>query len=282
MGIFDIFTGAPAKKAAEQQRGYLSGIGTQNTAAVDSGLNSSLAALGQGYDTGTQSINQGYGDASGFLNQGATAARSAYDPLTALGGKYGGATTMALNSLGVNGQAGTDAARSAFQAGPAYQWNMDQGLEGINRRRAAGGMLNSGNADRDAQTFGAGLASNEYNNWMQQLLGFTNPELGATAGAASGLAGIETGLGQNQANLANNRGTMLADLAKVYGQNQMGANMGAAGMKVGANTQLAQPYANTYKQEADAQTAGSGAMWGGLLGLANIGTQPGVMKKMWG
>ena len=271
MGLMDVFTGKPAKEAAAQQRMYLGQVGNTNNSAIDTGLNTSLAALGTGYGTATGGVNQAYGDASGALNTGADAARSAYDPLAALGGKYGGATTMALNALGVNGQQGQTDARSAFTAGPAYNWNMEQGLEGINRRRAMGGMLDSGNADRDAQTFGAGLASNEYDKWMGQLLGFTNPELAATSGTATGLAGIETGLGQNQAGLATGRGAMLADLAQRYGTQQAGVQTGAANAKVGSSTALAQPYANTYKQEGDASMAGSGALWGAGLGLANLG-----------
>ncbi len=165
MGLFDIFTGKPAKEAAAQQRAYLGQIGTQNNSAIDSGLTNSLGALGTGYNTGTGAVNQAYGDASGYLNQ----AGAAYDPLAALGGKYGGATTMGLNALGVNGAQGQQDARAAFQAGPAYNFNLEQGLESINRRRNMGGMLDSGNADRDAQTFGAGLASNEYDKWVSGL-----------------------------------------------------------------------------------------------------------------
>jgi len=286
MGLFDIFTGAPAKKAAEQakqaagqQRSYFDQVGGANTAAIEGGLDLSLGALTQGYNTGAGAVGQGYSDASGYLNSGAGAARAAYDPLKALSSKYGGATTMALNSLGVNGAQGQADARGAFQAGPAYNFNMEQGLEAINRRRAAGGMLDGGNADRDAQTFGAGLASNEYDKWMNQLLGFTSPELAATSGTATGLAGIETGLGQGQAGLATQRGSMMADLAQRYGTGQAGLQTGAANAKVGSALALAQPYANTYKQEADAskyaadaQMAGSKNMWGLGMNLASLGT----------
>lgn len=266
MGIFDLFTGKPAKEAANQQRIFLGQTQANNAGIVDNGLNTSLAALGTGYNTATGAVGQGYGDASSYLNTGANAARSAYDPLAALSGKYGGATTMALNALGVNGPQGQADARATFQAGPAYETNLTQGLDAINRRRAAGGMLDSGNADRDAQVFGAGLASNEYDKWMGQLLGFTNPELSATSGTATGLAGIETRLGQNQAALATNRGSMLADLAQRYGTQQAAVQTGAANAKVGNSTALAQPYAKTYGDEAQAELTGSKNMWG--LGMA--------------
>jgi hypothetical protein len=263
MGLFDVFTGGPSKEAANAQRLIAAQAKNENIGTIDRGLNTSLANLTQGYNTGAGAINQGYSDASGSL----TNAGTFYDPLASLGTKYGGATTTALNALGVNGQPGMDAARSAFSASPAYEWNRDQGLEAINRRRNAGGMLDSGNADRDAQTFGAGLASNEYNTWMNNLLGFTNPELAATAGAATGRANI----GTQQAGLATGRGAMLADLAQRYGTGQAGLNTGAANAKVGNTNTAANTYNQTYKQEADAEMAGSGALWSAGLGLANLG-----------
>jgi hypothetical protein len=297
MGIFDVFTGNAQKKAAEQQRNYLSGVKndvsgyfgdarTANTGAINTGYGDANTALTGGYNTGTGAINTGADSALSSLGSGASEAQgylsgasAAYNPLDALSSKYGGATTMALNSLGVNGQAGTDAARSAFQTGPAYDFNMTQGLDAINRRRNMGGMLDSGNADRDAQTFGAGLASNEYNTWMNNLLGFTNPEASVTGTAATGRAGVGTNqaniansLGINQAGVEGQRGTMLANLASQYGQGRAGLATGQAGAEVANNNNyasgmsnaalnIASPYAGTYKQEADAKTAGSANLW---------------------
>lgn len=297
MSIFDAFTGRPMREAARNTRGYLDRTRGENMGYIDDGQRASLANIGSGagmaryylsdgYYTGRDAINEGAGQGYGFLNQGAVGARGAldnargaYDPLAALGGKYGGATTLALNALGVNGADGTAAAREAFQFSPGYEFNRDQGLEAINRRRNAGGMLDSGNADRDAQTFGAGLASQEYNGWLSNLLGFTNPELSATSGAATGRAGIdtrladlETTLGQNRTNIANSRAGMLSDLARTYGQNMgtsytnegtalAGINTGAAGQRVAANNALIQPYTNSYTQEGQAQMQGTQNLW---------------------
>ena len=306
MGIFDIFTGDAQKEAASNTRSYLSGVKsdltsmygdtlTNNNAAVSNGYNAARDSLSGAYGTATNATNTGANSALSALGSGAsnaqgylTNAGNAYNSLDALSSKYGGATTMALNSLGVNGQAGTDAARSAFQTGPAYNFNMDQGLEAINRRRNAGGMLDSGNADRDAQNYGAGLASNEYNTWMNNLLGFTNPEASVTGQAASGRAGVATNqaniantLGINQAGVESNRGSMLSSLASQYGQNTANLNTGQAGAEVSnnnnyasgvANTALsvASPYTATYKNEADAETAGSSNLWNMGLKVASL------------
>lgn len=252
MGFLDALTGKSQQEAANMARIAAAQGKKENTGFINTGLDNSLSALGTAQTGATGAVNQGYSDATGFLNN----ANAAYAPVSALGEKYGGASTMALNALGVNGQPGMETARSAFTAGPAYQFNMDQGLEAINRRRAAGGMLDSGNADRDAQTFGAGLASNEYDKWMNNLTGFTNPELAATANAAGGVATNErTGAG-----MATARGGMLADLEKWYGGGVAGLEQGAVGQRMGNTNNATNANINSFNREADAKTAASGNM----------------------
>lgn len=304
--LTDAFTGNPAKEAAAKTQSYLSDVGNKNTAAINTGAATATGAVNSATQAGRDDLGFGYGAATGAANAGADsaqgylangnaaagmyydAARGAYAPVSALAGKYGGATTLALNSLGVNGAAGTAAARDAFKAGPAYEFNLDQGLESINRARNKAGGLASGNTDRAAQDYGAGLASNEYDKWLGNLLGFTNPELSATTSAATGVAGLDaqqagqqTQFAQNQADTETGRAAMLADLASKYGTAGAGvetgagqslANIatGAAGQTVASGTGLAQPYANTYGQEAAAAQQGSGNLWNlaGNVGVA--------------
>lgn len=314
--LTDAFTGAPAKEAAAKTQAYLSGVGSSNTGVINAGRDNAVGAiqggavagrdaLSTGYGAGVDATNAGYDAAGNALTGGYNAGNSYYDqaagaykPLSDLATKYGGATTLGLNALGVNGAAGTDAARDAFKAGPAYEFNLDQGIEAINRRRNMGGMLDSGNADRDAQVFGAGQASNEYDKWLGNLLGFTNPELAATQGAASGVAGVRgqqagaaNAFGVNMAGNDTGRAAMLADLAKNYGNtsanleatagnNLAGVYQGAAGQQVGQSTALAKPYADTYGQEAAAQQQGSANLWNlginaGKLAAGGLGSKAG-------
>lgn len=294
MGVFgDLFNGDSQKDAAAATRSYLNLVKQQQSPMIDDAFVRSTGyltdygtqarnALTQGYNAGVGAVNTGATDAQGYITSGAGAAngylegaKGAYTGLNQLGSKYGAATSLALNALGANGAQGQTDARSAFTAGPGYNFNLDQGLEAINRRRAAGGMLNSGNADRDAQVYGAGLASQEYDKWMQSLLGFTNPELSATSGAATGLAG----LGRDQASLANSTGTaqagiaqqraaMLADLGNRYGTNTAGTftsegqNLSNVAQQRAQMFQqlalgIAPQFTKTYKDEADASTAAS-------------------------
>lgn len=293
MSLLDVFTGNAAKKAAQDTRNYLSGVQSQGNADIASGLATATGQVQggysaarpwytQGYDTATGAVNSSTGSALGYLDAGAGAARdalagasAAYDPVSGLADKYGAGTSLYLDALGVNGADAAARARDSFTASPGYNYQVDQALEAINRRRAAGGMLNSGNADTDALTTASGLASQEYNTWLGNLQGLINPELSATTSAASGRAGVATNLanlesqtGQSKASTEANRGSMLANLANTYGTN-MGnsfSNEGntlanltqtATSQKVNLANNVMQPYANTYSAAAKAENEGS-------------------------
>lgn len=367
MGIFDVFTGAPARRAAEQTRAHLSGVQTQGLADIaggygtagqniragtagargdigagyDAAFGYAQPAFGQartdlqgGYGQARDDISGGYGQAQDYLGQAGGAgldalgrartegmgylgqAGGAYDPLSALGAKYGAGTSTYLDALGVNGAEGGARAQAAFTPSAGYNFTRDQGIEAINRRRNAGGMLNSGNADRDATDYASGLASKEIGGWMDRLGGLVNPELQATSGAATGRAGAFTGMaelarslgvsetqlaqvlgvagagsaerggislgqlatgqgtalgglsergGTSLGQLATGQGTALGGLASNEGMNLANIATGQARDTTGLRTNLAQPYTNTYGQEAAAQQQGSGNLWS--LGL---------------
>lgn len=189
-------------------------------------------ALYDAYKTeGTSNINAGYDTARSDLE----GARSAFAPLSSLAQKYGAGTDLYLDALGANGAAGNTRATGAFQAGPGYQFALDQGLQALNRRRAAGGMLDSGNADLDAIRFGTGLADQTYGDWLTRLSDLVNPELSATSGAASGQAGIQGGL----ASLATGRASDLTNILGTTTSGLAGANnLQAQGEAAGARNLL--------------------------------------------
>lgn len=136
-----------------------------------------LGELQQGYDT----AKDAFGKADSF-----------YEPYA---GRAEQGASMYANALGLNGIGGNEAARSAFQSGPGYGFQMDQGLQALFRRRAAGGMLNSGNADADTLRFSQGLADSTWNGWQDRLAGLGSQGVGiagARAGIQQGLAGLAT------------------------------------------------------------------------------------------
>lgn len=204
MSFWDNLTGKTAQRAAEE--------------------NKRLIAQHQADSTGF--LDRGFAGASGALNEAA----GAYGPLAALGQKYGLGTDLYLDALGTGGAAGTQRAQDAFTAGPGYQWQVDQGMDAINRRRAAGGMLNSGNADLDALTYGQGLAKQEYSGWLDRLGGMISPELAATSGAASGVAGANTNLANLYQTDATSRVGLSGNVASgTADANNMSAQAGMAG-----------------------------------------------------
>src|SRR5690606_35875395 len=125
-------------------------------AAANAGIKKGLKKAGQ-------SINQGVDT----YNQFATQAGAKFDPFLSTGVA---GNEMFGNALGLNGPAGNKAALDAFQTGPGYQFQVDQGLQALDRGAASRGMLSSGNLLQAEQKFGSDLANQEYQNWLKNLL----------------------------------------------------------------------------------------------------------------
>ena len=220
MGLFSIFTGDSAKDAAAENSARLGALKTEGMGYLDAGKTGALGAL--------------------------DSAKGYFDPLTALGQKYGAGTNLYLDSLGVNGAAGNANAVNAFQAGPGYQFGVDQSLDALDRRAASRGMLASGNTTNDTLATVTGLANKEYGSWQDRLGGLVSPELSATGASASGLAGLEAGK------------------APVYTTDAAGRVNLASTVATGQNSQTT--------QAANAEMQGSGNLWGLGLNLAKLGT----------
>lgn len=209
MGLFDIFTGAPAKKAAEENKQLLT----------------------------TNQVN-----GENYLKNGSTAAIGSLDKAAGIYGdlssKYGKATTLGLDALGVNGPEGNTRATAAFQASPGYDWRVSQALDQTNRAAAATGNLAGGNTLAALSDRAGNMANQEYGSWLDRLNGYVSPELSATGGQAAAYGA--------QAPVYTTTANNLATLG----------------------TTTANGIANQNTQAANAEMAGSGNLWG--LGL-NIG-----------
>ena len=212
--FFDtLFGGGAERDAAEKNRALYADYLSKGNTALDSGLTNSLGALGKAGDI--------YGN---------------------LQGKYGAGTSLYLDALGVNGADKAQAAQSSFTNNPGNDAAIKAGLDTLNRRRAAAGMLDSGNADLDALTFGQNLQNQQYNGWLDRLGGLVSPEMTA----ASGAAGNQT----NIANLYQNDATNRIGLQGNYTSGVTGAN----------------------NYEAAGASAGAKNLLGGALSLATLGT----------
>jgi hypothetical protein len=177
------------------------------------------------------------------------------------------ALTMLLNSLGVNGAGGNSAATAAFQNDPGYQSGLTAGLDAINRRRAAAGMLASGNADQDAQTFGQNLQNQQFGNWQQQLASLAG--LGANAtGQSTGQYINTVGAGlQGELGTQNSAFQGLLQAAPTIGQGNIAA---AQAQQAGATNLLGM--GTFLAGTALGGFGGMGSMLGGTPGAAISGS----------
>ena len=241
MGVFDIFSTGPAQQAAAAQTAGLNA--GYNVASGD--INQAIGALNQNYGTAGQQLQTNY--------------TSALQPYLQNYGQAQAGVTQLGNVLGLNGPQGSGQALQTLTNNPGYQFALQQGQGGVNAAAQAGGTGASGNQQIAALQFGQGAATNNYNNYVNQLLPFLGQSNAAAGGInqtyqnlGTGQAGISTGLGNATAgqygNLANlgwqtqtgiGNANANADLAAYNASaNELGAISGflGSGAKVGATT----------------------------------------------
>lgn len=204
----DVFGGDAEKEAAQRNRDALAGYKTE--------------ALGY--------LDKGFSGASGALDQ-------AYQPLAALASKYGAGTDLYLDALGVRGAEGNARATGAFQTAPGYEFQRDQALDAVNRRRAISGMWDSGNTDLDLLKTATGLADQSYNSWLQNLGGLISPELTATQSGSAvkgSLADLYRADASDRVNVASGvtSGNMAANNYEAAGRSTGARNLLGAGLSL--------------------------------------------------
>lgn len=159
------------------------------------------------------------------------------------------------------------------------------------RNASRTGSVNSGGTNLDLQATGQGLANQGWQQYIQNL----QPFLGGASSAASGIAGVDTGLGQginqsfgNQAGLGwqtqtgIGNATANADLAKnAAGANVLGLGMNLAKLGVsGGGSFLGGGLGNALTGGGGGAGGGGGTMGGSLFG-PQMG-QAGPGGSIWG
>ncbi|WP_291869648.1 hypothetical protein [Bradyrhizobium sp.] len=211
-GFFDIlFGGGAEREAAERNRALYDQYGKAGTGYLDAGMTGSRDAL--------------------------ASAKGQFAPLSSL---YNRGSGLYADALGVNGATGNANAQAAFTTSPGYQQGIDAGIDVLNRRRAAGGMLNSGNADIDALTFGQNAQNKEWNNWLSNLGGYDTKAMGA----AGAMAGVDTGLANLYQTDATNR--------------------------IGLQGNITSGNANANQMQAQGEARGASNLLGGIMGGAQM------------
>jgi hypothetical protein len=201
MGLFDLFSSNNEKKAAKAQK---------------AGLNAGRDAAYGELDKGLGAYNQYAGQAQGY-----------YQPYADTSLK---ANSSYADALGLNGADGNARTTAAFQAGPGYEFAMDQGLQQLERRASARGALGGGGLTADSIGYAQGLANQEYGNYLDRLQGLQTQGVGI----AGNQAGIATGQGAaaydtygNRANIGwqAETGKGQADAQYQMSKDQTGANI---------------------------------------------------------
>lgn len=145
----------------------------------------------------------------------------------------------------------TDQTKTAFDnylGSTGYNFQMDQGQRAITGSAAARGILNSGSTAKALTTFGQGLGSSYFNNYIGQL-GNLNTQAANSATQGQNAVSAAGGAGSS--------GGVAAGTAAQNGANTMGgAIAGAAGIAAGAVNNWLAP-----KPAAGGQSSGAEFGW---------------------
>lgn len=214
--------------------------------------------------TGAETANQYYGQGVGFQQ-----------PYMDTGA---GATNQLASMFGPGGAYTQQPSLEQLQTDPGYAFRLQQGQQSMTNAARAGGLAGSGGALKAAARFGAGEASQEYQNAYSRFManraqavqGLQNLA-GTGAGAAqiaTGLAGnVGNALSSNQFNLGSNLGTMASNT----GNTIAGAYTGA--IPTMAALTSANPYGqameNVGQARASGYVGGASALGNALQGPAN-------------
>jgi hypothetical protein len=239
------FSGSAGRKAAMWTAGYLQQLqpqildqlqqGKTEAAGYLTGPGGASEAITGGYGQALQALQQNYGNAAGAYGQ-AGAMEAPVQERNLAG------YDMLGNALGLGGAEGNAAAQAAFQAGPGYQWQVDQATKAADRRAASLGLLTSGNAQEATTNLASNLANQEYGKWVTNLQPFQ--------GASNNLAQSQAQILQNLGNLYGQQGNVTANtygqqaqaLGALYGQeaqNAMTTGESGANAIAGIGSQIA-------------------------------------------
>ncbi len=86
----------------------------------------------------------------------------------------------------------------SYSGSPGFQFALDQGLDGVNRKMSAGGFNGSGNQLAELTKYGTGLAMQDYGNTLDRLGKLTGQEQAYDLGSTKNANDFTLGMGRNQ------------------------------------------------------------------------------------
>jgi hypothetical protein len=259
MGLFDNLlapfnTSSQDQAAQDQQKSLVAAQAALNP-QLASGRNSLATSLANS----TGAFNTSLGNSTNAANTSLANSTGAYQPLA---NQSNAGVTAYGNATGANGPAGNAAALANFQAGPGYQFNMQQMMQNLLRNQEATGQANSGATNVDTLNQASGIANQGWQNYINNLQPFLN-----TAGtAAGGIAGANA----NTAGLINNANANAAtgiNTANINAGNQTNQNFTTQGNAAyGTNVGIGNAQAQA---DLAPLTAGQN-IWGAGMNLARM------------
>lgn len=271
MSFFGSLTGSTQRKdirrGLQQSTEAMNKGNEEATNFLNTGYGQANTQLATGLQRSNQQISTGYGqarsDVLGNTSAALKGANSALQPYAAQGQR---ANTMYGNALGINGTGARGAAQNTYMNDPIMEQLMASSDKNIFQRYNAGGMGDSG-ASRAAVLQGR---YDNYGNWLDRLNG-----QGQQGFAAAGQ------MGQNTANIYQNRGNALAGLAtgradrlssntNSYTGMQAGNRVNRANALASNRINLANGNANNITGAASAVANTRGMGWQNALNLGSM------------
>ncbi len=205
---------AGAESALRQAMAGQTGVLTQGAqdalSSVRGGFDTARGDVTQGLDAGLSALRQGVETGRGDIAAASESAIGRYDPYSQAGQ---GALEREAALTGAMGPEAQAAAFASYSESPGQAYMREQQEKALLRSEAALGGLGGGNVRTALQEQAAGIASQNYQQDLENLRSLA----GRGQQAAGAQAGLETQAGQN-----------LSQLAMVGGQTELGAQQGAA------------------------------------------------------
>lgn len=260
-----------AEAAAEQQRA----LGQQASNII-----------GSAYSGAREELVQGSADQQRYLGNAASMFGNEADYMRGLGQtldqRYAGQREAGDAALARLQAALLGGDMSGFTESPGYQFRMREGQKAIERAAAARGDFGSGSNLKALTEYGQGVASQEYGDYLQRLLGLQQVGAQATSQSAqTALAsqGMRSALLGQQAGYMGQRGAVAGALGNNLANLLTGTRANQANALTGAGTQALQYQLAGNQAQADmwsnlGNTAQQAAMMYAMFGGSGTQTQP--------
>lgn len=264
-----LLAGNAQKAAASEAARQAQIAGDQGAQAISGAGQGAAADLTAGRDAGLANYDQALSDARGYQ--------------AGLGGLYaqeragGQQSLQQLNDILLNGDT------SHLQTDPSYNWRLQQQQQALERQSAANGSYGGGAHYKQLLQLNQQMASREYQNAIDRLMGMASVGQDANLGYANfqqdatnnilGLYGAQAGLlsetGQQLGSLRQNTAAQMANAwngqasnvndYNIQGANAQAGTLATVNQDLGRNAQTFNSIYSTYNGAPQAQAAAAPA-----------------------